>query len=1237
MPTWLRELKAEVAEDETTRTSLPEADAWLSDFADPQAGQPTLSADEPPFDEQAQKAGVKLPSGATDWLVSMGQDLAEPDETTAEPPTDEDALANEGIPDWLRDLTEEEVARAIEAEVSDPSLEPTRFGAEEPSLDVFSPPPPSEQPVARGAPRKPLPDWLLPPEPESPEPGPRPERKAGDEAANLAASAEIPAWLRDIAEESPSTPTTPVDEVPGWLQEADAGYLPDSSAELFEQAETDDVPDWLRDDVPSEPPAPPQAEVSDLPDWLTSEPAQESATDLDVPTWLRGDEAGEGAVESSTEVDVPTWLRGDEAKAPAADDRATDLAVPDWLRDDQQAPDDEPDADAEVMPAWLQDLERSPPASSLDPADVPTWLREAEARAESDEADGENQPDTDAQATVSDVPTWLREAHKPADEPSDTDWEAGSVAEGEQLGEAAAWLADASADSGPPEASQPPEDVEAWLRDEDIPPVETPAWLSKAETPSADDQVPEWLREDLAEATRADAAQADDVLAWLQDEPATPAAATPDWLSESDDASEEIPAWLREDAPAAEVKSPTDADIPTWLREAIAPVEASLREEALQASGEVAEPDAEMPSWLREAASADDDSDEKAPADWQAEAEPAPPPPGGMPAWLEDVDAEPAEPFAPAAQHEAQPAAPPPGGMPAWLEDVDAEPAEPFAPAAQHEAQPAAPPPGGMPAWLEDVDAEPAEPFAPAAQHEAQPAAPPPDGMPAWLEDVDEAPADSAAPAWLQTKDEAPGKPPVDDAPAWLRDETGATTSAGGGALSSSEVPPWLQDEEDEAGLSSDKDAKLAPWLRGLGNDPESPQIAEPLANLGTAESESNDDDTFLEGAELPRWLRPSESERLVRPSDSEPATQLDWLKRLGIVDSDSDSVNIVEPIIEQGTHRPTTVRKRSEQQLTDMALLASIVASPYPEPVAPAEPLPLTRWQRIGVERILYSILVVALLVALIFPGITTPLQSEVPISPEVAELGMLLDGLGDEDVVLVAYEWAAQRSAELRPLEGAVMQRLMANRTKLILVSTDLQGTLLSFDLIEPLREAGYNNENGIPLGGRDYVLLGYRPGGDLALRQLAQDFRGQLQSDFDGNDASQSLVANNPDGTPRISTLDDLAMILVLADEAQDVQAWMEQVHRAAPAVPITFLLPNEAQPLAQPYLRLPKVYHLAGQQGALALLSTDADSDSATIAATTGQLSFAVVVFLVLLAGGVLISLGTRPGRPKGDDS
>ena len=165
---------------------------------------------------------------------------------------------------------------------------------------------------------------------------------------------------------------------------------------------------------------------------------------------------------------------------------------------------------------------------------------------------------------------------------------------------------------------------------------------------------------------------------------------------------------------------------------------------------------------------------------------------------------------------------------------------------------------------------------------------------------------------------------------------------------------------------------------------------------------------------------------------------------------------------------------------------------------------------------------------------------------------------------------------------------------------------------------------------------MLLGYRPGGELALRSMAQDFRAELRSDFDGQDATQSLVANLPDNTPRFTGISDLSMIIVMADQPQDVQAWMEQVYPTAHKVPLVFLLPQEAQPLVQPYLRLPNVYHLAGLQGTLALTGSDPQGDSSAVARSTGQLWFAVVVFLVLLAGGAVVALvgRQRAARTRG---
>jgi hypothetical protein len=92
-------------------------------------------------------------------------------------------------------------------------------------------------------------------------------------------------------------------------------------------------------------------------------------------------------------------------------------------------------------------------------------------------------------------------------------------------------------------------------------------------------------------------------------------------------------------------------------------------------------------------------------------------------------------------------------------------------------------------------------------------------------------------------------------------------------------------------------------------------------------------------------------------------------------------------------------------------------------------------------------------------------------------------------------------------------------------------------------------------------------------------------------------------------------------------------MEQIHRAAPEVPIAFVLPEEAQPLAQPYLRQPGVYHVAGQQGALALRAGDG-GDTAAVARSTGLLWYSVMVFVaLLLVGGVAALIAGRQSDHK----
>ena len=516
--------------------------------------------------------------------------------------------------------------------------------------------------------------------------------------------------------------------------------------------------------------------------------------------------------------------------------------------------------------------------------------------------------------------------------------------------------------------------------------------------------------------------------------------------------------------------------------------------------------------------------------------------------------------------------------------------------------------------------------------------------MPAWLQENSPPPD----PTWLReaVADPAASAGSPAEVQAWLQasaDQPAATEVPSPRATeqpAANDLPPWLLTDETPASdvrPSAPTDAGLPSWLQGVADTPPvAPKAAAPApppprqAQPAAEQSESN---SFFTGAELPSWLRPSEPER---PVDNGESQALDWLRQLGSAEQEEE--------VQQATVATVAVTRRPQytrtaEQMTAIGLLQRINRTPYPAPAIPAVATPPTIWQRIGLDRVLYILLTLALLVALLLPTLTTPFQIATPPDPTVAELGAKLDSLNSDAVVLVAYEWGAQRSSELRPLEAAVTKRLIANKTKLILVSTDMQGTLLSFDLVGPLRAAGYNNENGSNFGGRDYVLLGYRPGGELALRSMAQDFRAELRSDFDGQDATQSVVANVSANTPRFTGISDLSMIIVMADQPQDVQAWMEQVYPMARKVPLVFLLPQEAQPLVQPYLRLPNVYHLAGLQGTLALTGGDPQGDSGAVARSTGQLWFAVVVFLVLLAGGSVVALvgRQRAARTRGGSS
>jgi hypothetical protein len=962
----------------------------------------------------------------------------------------------------------------------------------------------------------------------------------------------------------------------------------------------DNLPPWLRG-VPL-PPRPADASPPPAP----FAPPETAGGSEPLPDWLRDLSAGSGAPGAAT---LPPWLQEEAPAAPpptpppAPDVVRGEPAMPAWLTgSDATATPNE-----EALPDWLRDLAADQPAASQPsaPAATPEWL---------DEPSPISAPPPD------DVPAWLRDVSStPPTRPS---------ADDEQLPD---WL---RADSKAEEPSQP---------ETPLPSTES-TWMSEPSAAHADDaaDVPEWLRAAASDETALPDSgpvfETGDVTPFaLEDSaPETPAGspplgrhapdAAPGWLADLGAAADDaVPAWLAPDAPQAlqETQPPAPLDVPAWLVSDRSP-------EPRARAGE-----ADVPAWLR------DIDAEAAPTPLGAASAEPPPVEEDIPDWLRavpppDTAPPPATPAAPAQPIGQEPDlpdwlredSPQTGDLPDWLRASGAE-----SPSAPPEASTSAQQ-DDAPSWLQAPSAEP-------------PAGAPGDpALPPWLtsSEADQPQATTTPgevlPSWLQAgapEQQRESEPDQETLPSWLQASEPEPPPA---APAGETLPPWLQDDHGQPlpTATSPGEAGLPEWLRGAGNEPPA-ETEPPVRQSGPAAptaprtfdwfddqpSAPASDSDLLGGAELPAWLR-AETE-----PQQEPATvdtrSVDWLTRLGV--QDEEMVATAAPAMRLA---PPRVATRSAAQVEATALLRQLAATPYPE--APPAPTvaPRSVWRRLGLERAVYLLLLLALLAGLLLPSLTAPLQGA-PQAPGASAIFAQIDALGPQDVVLVGYEWDARRISELRPLEQAVMRHLIARNAKLVLVSTDPQGTLLLYDLRDELTAAQYRQN------GEGYLLLGYKPGGELALRTMAQDFQSTLRADFIGNDASISALATGLDTGRPLGSVRDFAMTVVLADDAADVQAWMEQIRPVTagtdgtPGQPMLFLLPAEAAPIVQPYMAQDDVWSLAGYQGALAYQALRGTPEE-NVNQAAANMRFATLAFVVLLvAGGVTAVLSKALGRRR----
>jgi hypothetical protein len=241
MPDWLRQPEEKPADasvaaarEEPNRNppeTLPlEPLSWMNAAPASKPVQPVEGAlpvkdekpsPEPPLETAAQAAGQPV-SGEDDtmaWLETLGGDQEiKPEEPLASPATKMETAA-----DWVQNMEPEQPAGTIQKEVIPATPEPA----------------PAEEDVT-------ITSWLS---------------KLDVDEALAKKTSEIPAQ---------AVPATPADELPDWLKDLE------KPAPAIEAPKADnDLPEWLRHPIPSEPTAP-----------VTPEPVSDAAPESTLPAWM---------------------------------------------------------------------------------------------------------------------------------------------------------------------------------------------------------------------------------------------------------------------------------------------------------------------------------------------------------------------------------------------------------------------------------------------------------------------------------------------------------------------------------------------------------------------------------------------------------------------------------------------------------------------------------------------------------------------------------------------------------------------------------------------------------------------------------------------------------------------------------------------------------------------------------------------------------------------------------------
>ena len=491
-------------------------------------------------------------------------------------------------------------------------------------------------------------------------------------------------------------------------------------------------------------------------------------------------------------------------------------------------------------------------------------------------------------------------------------------------------------------------------------------------------------------------------------------------------------------------------------------------------------------------------------------------------------------------------------------------------PTADQPAQPAQPPPQSP---VDQPDAEQVppnvrqlpvrEPAQPPQQPE-QGAQPPPDPNeppPDWVVSILEPSVTPPPPAQDYEPEELAHIMP------WVHPDPDQGASAPPSTAAGSQLPPWLREVTVQETLQAATPPAPVEQVAPQGYEDFALEGIEPFIPPPIGEDEAAQPQAPRHEEQVPAWLRSiSSGTREERGQASIDAGET-------VPDYSAQGPLEAMPVASEGIARNIPVRAPRPGAVDTLAelLQAETLSVPHRVPagltakLVQADVEPRRGFSRWLLPDGLIYLLILGVLLAIL---LVRPPFGDIPFAPstDVTQFYNAVESVPPGEPVLVVYDWDATRSAEMSVLSQAVMRHLMSRRLQFVTISTAPQGPgfaqqVVRSVLADPVSNYGYTY-------GTDYLILGYIPGNEAALRSAVDDFTAVLPLDYQQIqrlDTYPVLQQGNIKGAR------DFALVIDLASDEAELRNWIEQVG-ARTGIPIVAAVPQSLDPIARSYNRV-----------------------------------------------------------------